>query len=474
NDAKAVERRGHLLASLDAEDFDSQYEMSNPKKENRWSFRPSDIASAYLGWPKVINLCVVPPYNGPVERRGFALISMGKDLLADRISSYFDETVSDDEIKNIHSSLMMTGNRIIGPEARKKILNEFQYDESRIVRYPFKPWDVRWCYLDNLRPLFSEPSPQLLNQRFSGNSFFITRDTADKDPEGPPFFFSSVVCDYDFISGHARHFPLFLKKREDQKASRQLNGSHILPGMEQEAEKITANLSLTARAYLASLNLPNPDTDRETAEMIWYHALAVGYSPAYLDENADGIRQDWPRIPLPQAKEALIASAALGRRVAGLLDTETPVPGVTAGKIPEELKPIAVFQCLDGSPARPENGDLDLTAGWGHAGKGGVTMPGKGKPVRRDDGAYDIFLNEEACWRNVSEAVWEYTIGGYQVIKKWLSYREKSLLGRGLTPEEVRYVTEMARRLTALVALRPDLDANYRDVIRATYPWQQT
>ncbi|MHB9097638.1 MAG: type ISP restriction/modification enzyme [Syntrophales bacterium] len=205
--------------------------------------------------------------------------------------------------------------------------------------------------------------------------------------------------------------------------------------------------------------------------MIWYHALAVGYSPAYLVENADGIRQDWPRIPLPQAKDALIASAALGRQVAALLDTETPVPGVTTGKIREELKQIAVFQRMDGKPANPDAGDLDLTAGWGHAGKGGVTMPGKGKLICRNDDACDIFLNDDAYWQNVPETVWDYTIGGYQVIKKWLSYREKPLLGRGLTSEEVRYVTEMARRLTALAALQTALDANYRNVIKTTYPW---
>ena len=62
-------------------------------------------------------------------------------------------------------------------------------------------------------------------------------------------------------------------------------------------------------------------------------------------------------------------------------------------------------------------------------------------------------------------------IGGYQVIKKWLSYREKTLLGRGLTPDEVRYVTEMARRIAALVALQPSLDDNYRNVVKATYLW---
>ena len=122
----------------------------------------------------------------------------------------------------------------------------------------------------------------------------------------------------------------------------------------------------------------------------------------------------------------------------------------------------------------PERAGVYLTnalTGWGHAGKGGVTMPGKGKLIRRDDGAWDVFLNEVACWRNVPETVWDYTIGGYQVIKKWLSYREKPLLGRGLTPDEVRYVTEMARRLAALIALQLSLDANYREVVQTTYPW---
>ena len=194
-------------------------------------------------------------------------------------------------------------------------------------------------------------------------------------------------------------YPALLEGLSDKES-----GNHALPGMETESEKITANLSPAARAYLASLGLPDPDTDQATAELIWYHALAIGYSPAYLAENADGIRQDWPRIPLPQAKDSLLASAALGRQVAALLDTEAPVPGVTAGKIRDELKHIAVFQRVDGKPANPEAGDLDLTAGWGHAGKGGVTMPGKGKLIRRDDGAYDIFLNDDACWRNVPEA----------------------------------------------------------------------
>ena len=85
----------------------------------------------------------------------------------------------------------------------------------------------------------------------------------------------------------------------------------------------------------------DPDADAKTAGLIWMHALAIGYSPAYLTENADGIRRDWPRIPLPADRKALEASAALGEQIAALLDTEADVPGVTCGKIAPCSRPSA-------------------------------------------------------------------------------------------------------------------------------------
>ena len=48
-------KRAHLLSSLDDKDFDAQYETSNPRKDNRWTFRPSDVTSTYLGWPTILD-----------------------------------------------------------------------------------------------------------------------------------------------------------------------------------------------------------------------------------------------------------------------------------------------------------------------------------------------------------------------------------------------------------------------------------
>ncbi|MDA8049246.1 MAG: hypothetical protein M0002_04440 [Rhodospirillales bacterium] len=269
-----------------------------------------------------------------------------------------------------------------------------------------------------------------------------------------PLIRTPLLGDNDALRGHAYYMSVY---RRDAGAAR-------------------ANLSPTARAWLAALGLPDPDTDPAIAVLPWHHALAIGYAPAWLAEHANGIRQDWPRIPLPGSADLLHASGALGARIAALLDPDAPVPGVTAGEIAATFAAIAV-------PSRQGRGpltepDYALTAGWGHAGKSGAVMPGRGRAIARTYAAdeattqahaallgtrtLDVYLNDVAYWRNVPERVWNFTIGGYQVVKKYLAYRERPLLGRALTPAEIRHVRDTARRLAALLLMGPELDANYR------------
>jgi hypothetical protein len=84
---------------------------------------------------------------------------------------------------------------------------------------------------------------------------------------------------------------------------------------------------------------------------------------------------------------------------------------------------------------------------------------------------HDLYLNDASYWRNVPARVWDYTIGGYQVIKKWLSYREAKLPGRAITPDEAREVRDMARRIAAIILLEPEHNANYAAVKDGAYSW---
>lgn len=494
NEASAVERRAHLLRTLNEERFDAHYIPALPKRDNRYSFRPQKVGRVYQSWPQLTELCWNPPINGLMEKRGGALISSNISDLEARIRAYYDLTVEWDSLKLVNPGLTSDAGRFDAKKARERLQKTEAFSATRIVRYALRPFDNRWAYYSSVRPLWNEPRPQLWRQYSGGNKFLMSRPAGVAQPEGAPFFFTRNLGDNDFLRGHAYYIP-FEEKPTPRKVTKREALQPKLPLENQPAtSQKRPNLCATMELYALELDIP---WTIEFADTIWMHALAVGYSPEYLKDNADGIRQDWPRIPLPGSGRALLASAELGHQVAALLDTENAVPEITGGKLRAEVKLIATPTRAGGGSLK--DSELSLTAGWGHAGKGGITMPGKGKlfprPYSPDErkalleGAKalslsekqlfaclgettcNIYLNGVAYWSNIPARVWDYTIGGYQVIKKWLSYREEPLLGRPLTLDEVRYVQEMARRIAAILLLEPALDANYESIKQHTFPW---
>ena len=197
------------------------------------------------------------------------------------------------------------------------------YLADNLVPYLFRPFDLRWVYWEPETKLLGERSPDYFPQVFSGNVWLLTTGRTRKgDPE--PAIFASRLADINLMDSGTRATPLFFRDSHDD-----------LLGSESETKP---NLGVAATAYLAALNAA-PD-------VLFFHALAVLHSAAYRDANTGALRQDWPRIPLPQDADVLSASAALGREVAALLDTETAVPGVTMGTPHPELRAIAALARL--------------------------------------------------------------------------------------------------------------------------------
>ena len=465
-------KRQELIDSLSVTPFYDQYESADPQSWNRLSFRPLDVDSTYLAWPKLPDLGMLEPINGLMEKRAGALIDLDRSALTARMQTYFDKNIDWPALKLMSHPLAKDAARYKAKETRTKALAAGVFNDEQIVRYIVRPFDVRHAYFTQIRPIWNEPRPQLWTQFSSGNHFLMSRPSRVADPEGPPVFFTRCLGDNDAQRGHSYYFPF---QNHD-------------PAHEMFTSTAAANLSAPTRAWLKHLRLPDPDTDSTTAAAPWHHVLAVTYAPRYLGDNADGIAIDWPRIPLPNARTLLDRSVALGVQVAALLDTGANVPGVTSGTIAKHLRVLGGISSTD----------LNVTAGWGSRDARGHIYPGRGRTETRNwteaekevlrsgfasggieatrgfallGRAVDVYLNDTTFWRGVPEAAWNYVIGGYLVIKKWLSYREEAIIGRPLTKDEAREVTAMVRRLTTLILLSDQLDTNYSACRDRVYAW---
>ena len=457
NEARAEERRAALLSSLNSPTMDYGYSEIHPLHDLGLPFKPALVSAEWEEWPLMSELFPTS-FAGIKTSRDSFLTDINLDALEKRIKDYFDPAISHEEFARLYPSVMNPSARYSPRNVREVLLRR---DEPHLMegiyRHAYRPFDNRWLYWEAETKLLDERRPRYVQQLFRENKWLVTPHRGRRD-WSPPLT-SSIMGDINNMDGSCSYIPAWLRNE-------QADGQQAM--LDEGGEDRRPNLSAAAQAYLDRLGLGVED--------LFHHALAVLHDPAYREANAGALRMEWPRIPLPGwpdgdapgAAEELLASAARGRGLAALLDPETPVPGVTAGAPRPELAAIAVPSTSGGGNMAGD--DFALTAGWGHFGTGDAVMPGTGRAVERPytaaerealgdavgvlwDATVDVYLNGNARWSNVPAAVWNYKLGGYQVLKKWLSYREHKVLGRNMRPEEVRHFTDTARRIAAILML---------------------
>ena len=413
-------------------------------------FVPAAVSKDWFSRPSLPELFSVTFPGVKTSRDGF-LVDVDLDRLKARVADYFDEHLSHEEIARRYPAVMRTTGRFAAHAVRDALLARGGPSETGFVRFAYRPFDHRWLYWEAETKLLDEKRTDYQSQVFPGNSWIEAREKEAREDfcRGT---FVTVLAD-NFGNGLSSFFPQYLRGLGADASS---------------TEPSQPNLSGDALRYLQRVDV-SPDD-------LFFHALATLHDPAYRRANAGALRMEWPRIPLPGwpdghaegAADELKRSAARGRELARLLDPDTPAPGVTEGTLRPELAALAVPSTTDGG--NMSGPDFAVTAGWGHFGAGDAVMPGTGRAAERPytpteraalapglptlgETTFDIHLNDHAHWRNVPAAVWNYRLGGYQVLKKWLSYRERSVLDRPLHPEEVHHFTNTTRRIAAILLL---------------------
>ncbi len=429
------------------------YDRLQPNLSLGLPFSQMVVNDSWSTWPSLPDLLPVS-FPGVKSGRDPFVTDTDKDRLRTRIRDYFNPRLSHDEMERRYPTSMRNPREYDSRAVRDALMAKGGPDEDSFVLYAYRPFDTRWLYWEDREKLVDRPRPEYKPHVFEGNLWLsavprLRRDSTESQVAVTPHLASLHLNEWG-----ASMFPAWLR---DEGLALGSSGDQRRP-----------NLSDSAQRYLDRLGLGVID--------LFHHVLAVLHDPAYRESNAGALRMEWPRIPLPgwpdgdssEAAEVLIASATRGRKLAALLDSETPVLGVTTGELNPQMATIAVPSTTDGGNMTGD--DFSVTAGWGHFGQGEAVMPGQGHIVERtyyaDERAaldqaistlgettIDIYLNDGTYWRNIPTSVWGYKLGGYQVLKKWLSYRERVVLGRTLTPYEVQHFTDSARRIGSILTL---------------------
>jgi predicted helicase len=157
-----------------------------------------------------------------------------------------------------------------------------------------------------------------------------------------------------------------------------------------------------------------------TPEEILGYVYAVLHAPTYRTRYAEFLRTEFPRVPFPDAGNDFEALSELGwALIQAHLLRELPCRGLAA-----------------------------------YHGRGDHTV----EAVRYAPGEQAIAINKTQSFNPVPQAVWDFHIGGYQVLDKYL----KSRRGRELSLDEIEHVGTIADSLAFTIDQMARIDKAYR------------
>ncbi len=146
---------------------------------------------------------------------------------------------------------------------------------------------------------------------------------------------------------------------------------------------------------------------------------AVLYAPTYRSRYAEFLRVDFPRIPFPKSRDNFDALAVIGSALIQVhLLRQTPKGG------------LADFR-----------------------GKGDRIV----EAMRYSPAEQAVFINKSQYFAPVPQPVWDFQIGGYQVLDKYL----KSRKGRELSLDEITHVGAVADALAFTIEQMAKIDQAY-------------
>ena len=156
-----------------------------------------------------------------------------------------------------------------------------------------------------------------------------------------------------------------------------------------------------------------------TPEKIFYYAYAIFHSPTYRQRYAEFLKIDFPRLPLTKNDQLFNNLATQGEQLVNL----------------HLLKSDQFNQ---------------LTTTYEGEGDNQVTQ------VIYNDQLQRVYINPQKYFANIPKQIWEFKIGGYQVLEKWLKDRKKG--DRALSDEDIIHYQKIVVALQQTLKIMTEID----------------
>jgi len=479
----ANRKRSELLNALPSgtDGTASPYELFKPTRETRWRLSPSMREGGFEAWPALDELFPTA-YQGVNHNRGVegTVIDSSREFLATRMKSYI-EAASFPEARLLFPALAPSdqndGKSAIAGYDPENVWNELKsqgFNFSKLKSFLCFPLDGRYIYYDFETKLLNRPRPEYA-ENIESNEFLLTVPEPRKASETRPIF-SRGLANLHVHERGSVVFPReinegFSTERDGHETERYANikesvwraiGSHF--GLTKFDPNISKRWTVTRDSADA----------RQIVGKLFRIAFAMLHAPSYQAEHKSALSADWAHLPIPKDPKLFAEVVEKGELITRLLDAERDARDIiefVLGK--DRTARIGPLKRVDGGNLKP--GDLKVTVTYWGGGKG-RWKPRAFEMEEAPDAAWgegvwgertgDLFINDDAFFANVPEAVWTYQLGGYPTLKKWLGYRQADRRdGNPLTDDERKWFRQIVQRIAALLALGPQLDALYQRVV---------
>jgi hypothetical protein len=397
-------RKKYPTASVKAPEGPRPYETLEPVASNGWKLIRGSTGEGFEAWPSLEEL-FPEKHQGVNPNRGIegSIVEIVRDVLADRMNEYFSD-MRYDLFASKHPVICQNYGGYEPREVRANLQGKCEYREDRIIPYLVFPFDMRWLYYETEGRLLNRRRPELWENR-EANEWLVAVPEPRRVSESWPLW-SRCLFDLHLHDRGSVGFPAHVLP-EPSSDQGDLYRGH-LAGERRPGANLAAPMWEHLRAAWGLRGDLAGATAISFTRKLLRVCLALGHARQYQEDHADGLRQDWARVPIPRDRALFDALAQAGEHVATLLDPLAPARSVIAATIKEAVRSLAVLSRRGGGAVRKS--DLVITASYFGAAPGRWVgreyEDGEPEIDALGDSTGDLFLNDEVFFPTASGSGW--------------------------------------------------------------------